>query len=53
MFLRYFWRLANTDQLGDQATTAGLQVQDDPDLAIWDIALACLALSVKVCVNNP
>lgn len=51
MLLRYFWRNNHTDQLaevGCQGVTPNAEADTDRVLLIWDTALACLALSVKV-----
>ena len=59
MFLRYFWLVSLLDD-GSKSEVGGREgspstlptkdkADEDFELPIWDTAIACLALSVKVC----
>jgi hypothetical protein len=59
MFLRYFWLVSLQDddsksEVGSrEGSPSTLPTKDEADedfeLPIWDTAIACLAISVKVC----
>lgn len=59
MFLRYFWLVSlpedgRESEVGSRQPSPptlleGVEEDDDLELPIWDTAVACLALSVKVC----